>query len=322
MEQYGGAIEQVTITATAAGTTTLVNTSHQIQVFTGSTTQTVKLPVATTYTKPAPKFEIYNRSTGAVAVQFQDGSSLQSIPASASLIVKLVDNTTANGVWVTLSNSSVPSVSPPTVQKFLSGSGTYTAPVSPAPLYLKIKMVGGGGGGGGVDGIGVGGTGSTGGNTTFGSSFLVANGGVGGGFGTNGGAGGTASIAGGALGIALSGGQGGGSEGDDSSPRNYSGGSGGTNPLGGSGSGGFVDNGQAASANTGAGGGGGGSQFTTSHGISAAGGGASGYVEAIVNSPSATYAYSVGIAGAGYAGSTFVGGAGGSGLILIEEHYQ
>ena len=38
----------------------------------------------------------------------------------------------------------------PTVQKFTSGSGTYTLPSSPrAPLYIRVRMVGGGAGGSG-----------------------------------------------------------------------------------------------------------------------------------------------------------------------------
>src|SRR5580698_7456291 len=67
----------------------------------------------------------------------------------------------------------------PTVQKFASGTGTYTTPTSPrTPLYLKVRMVGGGGGGassGGTSNIG-----GTGGNSTFGTSLLTANGGAGG----------------------------------------------------------------------------------------------------------------------------------------------
>jgi len=103
MEQYGGSIEQVTNTATAGGTTTLVNTSTQIQVFTGSTTQTVILPNATTYTKAGTKFEFYNNSTGNVTLQYQDTTSFLPNPivaAGSYVVIKMSANGTANGTWV------------------------------------------------------------------------------------------------------------------------------------------------------------------------------------------------------------------------------
>ncbi len=55
-----------TTTATAAGTTTLVN-SHGVQEFTGTTTQTCVLP--TTGVSAGQSFTIINNSTGAVTVQ-------------------------------------------------------------------------------------------------------------------------------------------------------------------------------------------------------------------------------------------------------------
>ena len=65
----------------------------------------------------------------------------------------------------------------PTQQIFLSGSGTYTAPLG--VKWLRVRMVGGGGGSAG-SGAGSSTAGGTGGVTTFGTSFLTANGGVGG----------------------------------------------------------------------------------------------------------------------------------------------
>lgn len=324
MEQYGGSIERVASTVTAAGTTTLINTSAQIQVFTGTSSQTVILPVATTYTKAGAKFELYNRSTSPVPVEFQDASPLQTIPANASLIVKCVDNSTANGVWVTLSNSAVPSVSPPTIQKFLSGSGTYTTPTSPSPLYIRVTMVGGGGGGsGGGAGGSPGGSGSSGTASTFGTSLLVTNGGGGGVFADNGGAGGSASLGSGPIGIAYSGPTG---QGADSQGLG-AGGQGASTPLGGAGAAGSVDRtGFAAIANTGSGGGGGGGPTSLGGGTgSGSGGGAGGYVSAIINSPASTYSYTIGTGGSG--GSVGGGGSGGgaagaAGIIIVEEHYQ
>src|SRR5262249_50024252 len=57
-----------------------------------------------------------------------------------------------------------------------NGSGTYNTPAN--ATWLEVTLCGGGGGGGG-GGSGAG-TGGTGGNTTFGSSFLTGNGGAGG----------------------------------------------------------------------------------------------------------------------------------------------
>lgn len=214
----------------------------------------------------------------------------------------------------------------PTIQSFLSGSGTYSLPTSPSPIYIKIKMAGGGGGGAGSGTGSSGGNGGAGGNTTFGSSLLTANGGSGG-AGGNGGAtdGGTATINSPASGIALSGGAGGGQ-------FNFAagvamavpGGLGGLNPLGGSSQGGASGS-TAAATNTGAGGAGGSfNSNSAGSGNSGVGGGAGGYIEAIITSPSSTYAYAVGAAGtAGSAGTSgSAGSAGGSGIIFVEEFYQ
>src|ERR1700691_834529 len=100
--QYGSLIERVAVTTTSGTTTTLINTSPTIQEFTGSTTQTVVLPVATTFTPPGLTFEIYNKSTSSILLQFQDTTTFQSIPANSAFIVKCTDNTPSNGSWVSL----------------------------------------------------------------------------------------------------------------------------------------------------------------------------------------------------------------------------
>ncbi len=65
-------------TATAAGTTTLTVTSAQAQYFTGATTQTVVLPVASTLALGF-KFEIVNRSSGTVTVQSSGGNTVKAV---------------------------------------------------------------------------------------------------------------------------------------------------------------------------------------------------------------------------------------------------
>jgi hypothetical protein len=107
--QYGMLVQGVDSTATAAGTTALTSTRNQIQVFTGSTTQTVKLP-ATTGMTVGQFFEIYNQSTGALTIQFQDASSFTANPtiqSGSSMVVKLVSTGTTNGTWALLSAPSL-----------------------------------------------------------------------------------------------------------------------------------------------------------------------------------------------------------------------
>ncbi len=220
----------------------------------------------------------------------------------------------------------------PTVQKFTSGSGTYTLPSSPrAPLYIKVRMVGGGGGGGGSGTIAgtPGSAAGNGGNTTFGTTLLVANGGNGA---SNwvqnsnsglGGTGGTASLGTGPIGTAIQGGAGQGG-GQDVAASGLNGGQGAASPFGGVGAGGAANanqTGVAAIANSGSGGGGAGAGSSSFGG---AGGGSGGFVDAVINSPDATYSYAVGAAGtAGAAGTSgSAGGAGGSGYIEVTEHYQ
>lgn len=102
--QFGSLVERVTSTATAAGTTTLTNTSTTVQQFTGSTTQTVVLPDATTM-KNGQKFYIANRSTGVVTVQYNDASTAKIMRAGTQVIFTLISNGTSNGTWDILNDA-------------------------------------------------------------------------------------------------------------------------------------------------------------------------------------------------------------------------
>jgi hypothetical protein len=213
----------------------------------------------------------------------------------------------------------------PTIQSFTSGSGTYTTPAG--VKWIRVRMAGGGGGGG-SSGTASWNNGTAGGNSTFGSSLLTANGGSAGigGYQTNAGSspGGSATVSSPAIGIAISGGSGQGSGRANSANASIIlGGNGGSNPLGGGGGGGGASNaGAAGAANTGAGGGG----ATSGSNVNAeggGGGGAGGYIDAIISAPSATYAYAVGAAGSGGSAGTSgsAGGAGAAGVIHVEEYY-
>ena len=195
---------------------------------------------------------------------------------------------------------------------------TYTTPTSPAPLYLEIEMAGGGGGGGN-QGSGAGLT--SGGPSVFGSALLQA---LGGSYclnTNNPSPGGTVSIATGPIDLgSFQGGAGQEIISNGASGTLCSGGQGGVNAFGGNG-GGIYNGGISGNTGgngingTGAGGGGGGSNGAA--GASGGGGGAGGYIHAQINSPSATYYYTVGIGG-----TSTSGGAGGSGIVIVREYYQ
>lgn len=219
----------------------------------------------------------------------------------------------------------VPAASfPPTQQKFTSGSGTYTTPTG--VRWIRVRMVGGGGGGGG--GGTTSGTAATdGGDSTFGGTLLSAGGGAKGARNAFGGAGGTASMTAGPVGLNLKGGAGQTSMGYSGAASTLTpiGGHGGASAFAGGGYGGtylIAANGISGYPNTGAGGGGGGVD-SVSNGSTGAGGGSGSFIDAIITTPSATYAYAVGAGGSGQAGGANggAGGDGGSGIIIVEEHY-
>jgi hypothetical protein len=85
-----------TTTATAAGTTTLTASSTLLQFFTGSTTQTVVLPVVTTLTT-GQRYEIHNNSSGAITVNSSGGNLVATVPAGITTVCTciLITGTTA-----------------------------------------------------------------------------------------------------------------------------------------------------------------------------------------------------------------------------------
>lgn len=88
-----------TSTATAAGTTTLTVLSTQVQVFTGSTTQTVLLP--TTGVTVGHCYWIINQSSGAVTVQSSGGNTIAVLPANTQgLFTAQKATPTAQNDWV------------------------------------------------------------------------------------------------------------------------------------------------------------------------------------------------------------------------------
>jgi hypothetical protein len=74
----------LTSTVTAAATTTLTVISSPVQLFTGSTTQTVALP--TTSIVPGQQFTILNASSGAVTVNSSGANLVKTLAAGASTV--------------------------------------------------------------------------------------------------------------------------------------------------------------------------------------------------------------------------------------------
>ncbi len=88
----------LTSTATAAGTTTLTAASKYYQNFTGTTTQTVVLPDATTLDLGHP-FQIANNSTGIITLNMNGGTLLKTIAPGNTCLVFCTGIGTAAGTW-------------------------------------------------------------------------------------------------------------------------------------------------------------------------------------------------------------------------------
>lgn len=84
-------IEGFSSTVTAAGTTTLLVSSHQIQEFTGSTTQTVVMPVTSTLVA-GQSYTIINNSSGVVTINSSGANLILSMAANTSATITCVLN--------------------------------------------------------------------------------------------------------------------------------------------------------------------------------------------------------------------------------------
>ena len=131
-------------TVTAAATSTLTSSSAYLQYFTGTTTQTVTLPVVSTLTL-GQGFYINNNSTGIVTVQSSGLNSVIAIPGNMSVVLTCVSTSgttaaswdadysgsttiTGTGNWVFSSSGSL--TTPTIAGATLSGTVTSTATVS------------------------------------------------------------------------------------------------------------------------------------------------------------------------------------------------
>ena len=267
-------------------------------------------------------------------VTFNRGGSSDTIQGGASKVLNvantgfqlIADTDPTPDTWSVLEFGSVGdgTVTPaktnfpgPTVQKFTSGSGTYTTPAG--VKRIEIQMVGAGGGGSGAGGASAG-NGTSGTNTLFGTALLNAGGGIGAIGRGAGGNGGTGSL-GGADGFVIAGSKGNGSTYIGAAAA-AAGASGANSFFGGAGASNYGAAGTDAAANSGSGGGGGGTA-SGSNIYSGAGGGAGAYLQATIDEPESSYSYTVGGGGTGGSAgpSGFAGGDGADGIIIVKEFY-
>lgn len=225
---------------------------------------------------------------------------------------------TAGQVAVWINNKFIKGVQAvPTTQTLTSGTGaTYTTPAG--ALWLEVYIVGGGGGGAGTDTVATVVAGADGTASTFNSVNANPGKGAPALFNATGALGGTAGT--GTATRRMPGSPGG--SGVSSATFGYVSGKGGDSNFA-FGGGPSMANGTvvgiAGKANTG-GGGSGASNNGGANNNNAPGGGGGETAYLIINAPAATYTYTVGPGGAGGV-STTNGGAGGSGVIFVIEHY-
>jgi len=127
-----------TTTATAAGTTTLTVSSTYQQYFTGSTTQTVVLPVTSTLVLGLG-YSITNRSTGVVSVQSSGANAIIDIPPQATVIFTCVltsGTTAASWSYLFEGSSYIPAK---TFQTVTATVGSNALTISLAPCTLEFR---------------------------------------------------------------------------------------------------------------------------------------------------------------------------------------
>ena len=141
-----------TTTATAAGTTTLTVASNYRQFFTGSTTQTVVLPVTSTLVTGIA-YEIENNSTGLLTVNSSGGNLVGTIPAGVcahAVCIGTTLTTAADWDWDYISNTSItgtgsavlatsPTITTPTIDTITSAAATALTLKSAGTTALTIS---------------------------------------------------------------------------------------------------------------------------------------------------------------------------------------
>lgn len=137
-------IEGLATTATAAGTTTLLVGSKQFQQFTGTTTQTVVLPDATTLAV-GQSFFITNRSTGIVTVNANGGGLIQALTSGSQVQVTVVTIGTSAGTWdaaYSLASAAAGTVTTVSVASANGFTGTVANATSTPAITMQTSITG------------------------------------------------------------------------------------------------------------------------------------------------------------------------------------
>jgi hypothetical protein len=88
-----------TSTPTAAATTTLLSTSNSVQFFTGTTTETIVLPVASTMVL-GQRFTIHNNSTGALTVNSSGANLVGTVQPNTTVVITCISTSgTSAASW-------------------------------------------------------------------------------------------------------------------------------------------------------------------------------------------------------------------------------
>jgi hypothetical protein len=134
-----------TTTATAAGTTTLTSASNNQQFFTGSTTQTVVLPVTSTLVLGLG-YLIVNNSTGVLTVQSSGLNTITLVPAGASVrctCILITGTTAASWSFAFEGSSNTPYKQIPTITA-TAASNALTIGLGACTLDFRSSTLGSG----------------------------------------------------------------------------------------------------------------------------------------------------------------------------------
>jgi len=105
---FNNVTNALTIITTSGGTTTLTSSSTNGQLFTGTSTQTVVLPLVSTLNL-GEGYRIINRSTGAVTVQSSGGNIVQVMDQNTTLLVICISQSgTTETSWQAFYNPTTP----------------------------------------------------------------------------------------------------------------------------------------------------------------------------------------------------------------------
>lgn len=122
-----GAFQKMTTTATAAGTTTLTVASSPIQIWTGTTTQTIKMPAANTLVQVGTTYKFINQSTGTLTIQDNSAGAITTVLSGAAADIIVTNIGSAAGTWI--SNQPTVAGSAP-AWNYTSQTTTYSASIN------------------------------------------------------------------------------------------------------------------------------------------------------------------------------------------------